>query len=98
MTGEITLRGKILPVGGLKEKILAALRAKIKTILIPEQNKKDLSEISPSVRRRLQFVLVQNIDEVIERALLIKKSKVKRLPIKGPRLEIRRPRQSSGAR
>jgi ATP-dependent Lon protease len=98
MTGEITLRGKILPVGGLKEKILAALRAKIKTILLPEQNKKDLSELPRSVRRKLQFVLVRNIDEVIEKALLIKKSKVKRLPIKGPRFEIRRSRQGSGAR
>ena len=81
MTGEITLRGKVLPIGGLKEKVLAALRAKIKTILLPEQNKKDLMEIPPHIRRRLQFVLVKDIDEVIKRALVRRKALVRKLPL-----------------
>jgi len=70
MTGEITLSGKVLPIGGLKEKTLAAIRAKIKTLIIPEQNKRDLMEIPRSVRRRIQFVLVKDIDEVINLALV----------------------------
>jgi ATP-dependent Lon protease len=79
MTGEITLRGKVLPIGGLKEKTLAAIRAKIKTLIIPEQNKRDLMEIPRSVRRRIQFVLVKDIDEVVDLALLAPKSKAKKL-------------------
>ncbi|MCJ7832766.1 MAG: endopeptidase La, partial [Deltaproteobacteria bacterium] len=79
MTGEITLRGKVLPIGGLKEKTLAAIRAKIKTLIIPEQNKRDLMEIPRSVRRRIQFVLVKDIDEVVNLALLAPKTKVKKL-------------------
>ena len=74
MTGEITLRGKVLPIGGLKEKTLAAIRAKIKTLIIPEQNKRDLMEIPSAVRRRIQFVLVKDIDEVIDLALLAPKN------------------------
>ena len=79
MTGEITLRGKVLPIGGLKEKTLAAIRAKIKTLIIPEQNKRDLMEIPRSVRRRIQFVLVKDIDEVVNLALVSPKSKIKKL-------------------
>jgi ATP-dependent Lon protease len=82
MTGEITLRGKVLPVGGLKEKVLAAIRSKIKTIIIPEQNKKDLLEIPLNVRRRVQIIPVKDIDEVVELALMSPKNKVKRLPLK----------------
>jgi ATP-dependent Lon protease len=74
MTGEITLRGRVLPVGGLKEKTLAALRSKIKILILPEQNRKDLLEIPRSIRRRLQFVLVRDMDQVIDRALLTKPS------------------------
>jgi ATP-dependent Lon protease len=70
MTGEITLRGKVLPVGGLKEKTLAAIRAKIQTLIIPEQNRKDLLEIPKSVRRRIRFVLVRDIDEVVDLVLV----------------------------
>ncbi len=65
MTGEITLRGRVLPVGGLKEKSLGALRAGIHTIILPEKNKKDLTEIPANVRRKIKFVLVSNMDEVI---------------------------------
>ena len=79
MTGEITLRGKVLPIGGLKEKTLAAIRSKIKTLIIPAQNKRDLMEIPNAVRRRIQFVLVKDIDEVIDLALLAPKAKIKKL-------------------
>jgi ATP-dependent Lon protease len=66
MTGEITLRGRILPVGGLKEKALGALRAGIKIIIIPEKNKKELSEIPASIKRKLKFVPVSHMDQVLE--------------------------------
>ncbi len=70
MTGEITLRGNVLPIGGLKEKSLAALRAGIKTVLIPERNKKDLEEISQLVKKNLKFVPVRHMDEVIKQAIV----------------------------
>lgn len=65
MTGEITLRGRVLPIGGLKEKALGALRAGIRTIIIPEKNKKDLSEIPVSVKRKIKFIPVGKMDEVL---------------------------------
>ena len=70
MTGEITLRGRVLPIGGLKEKLLAALRGGIKTVLIPEENAKDLADLPDSVKSRLEIVPVRVIDEVLSRALL----------------------------
>jgi ATP-dependent Lon protease len=70
MTGEITLRGRVLPVGGLKEKSLAAFRAGVKTIVIPDRNKKDLDEIPRGLRRKLQWVLAGNMSDVLELALL----------------------------
>jgi ATP-dependent Lon protease len=70
MTGEITLRGRVLPIGGLKEKVLAAHRAGLKTVLLPKQNKKDLVEIPKRVRRDLKFVFVERMDEVLPVALL----------------------------
>lgn len=69
MTGEITLRGRVLPVGGIKEKVLAAHRAGSKIIILPSENKKDLEEIAPNIKRGLEFVLVEHMDEVLERAL-----------------------------
>ena len=69
MTGEITLTGRVLPIGGLKEKSLAAMRHGIKTIIIPEKNKKDLEEIPEEYRKHLTFVPVKSIDEVLEVAL-----------------------------
>lgn len=69
MTGEITLRGEVLPIGGLKEKLLAALRGGIKTVLIPEQNVKDLAEIPDNVKTRLEIVPVRWIDKVLDIAL-----------------------------
>jgi ATP-dependent Lon protease len=69
MTGEITLRGRVLPIGGLKEKILAALRADIPNVIIPLDNEKDLSEVPPEIKKKLSFYLVDNMDKVLELAL-----------------------------
>ncbi|MBC2650633.1 endopeptidase La [Novosphingobium aerophilum] len=69
MTGEVTLRGRVLAIGGLKEKLLAALRGGIKTVLIPEENRKDLSEIPDNIRQGLEIVPVSHVDEVLVRAL-----------------------------
>ncbi len=69
MTGEITLRGRVLPIGGLKEKALGAIRAGIRTVIIPEKNKKDLVEIPNNVKRKLKFISVRNMDEVLALAL-----------------------------
>ena len=69
MTGEITLRGRVLPIGGLKEKLLAALRGGIKTVLIPKDNEKDLAEIPDNVKKGLTIIPVTTADEVLEKAL-----------------------------
>ena len=69
MTGEVTLRGRVLPIGGLKEKSLGALRAGIRKIIIPEKNKKDLAEIAPIVRRKIKFIPVGRMEQVIENSL-----------------------------
>ncbi|WP_119303229.1 endopeptidase La [Dongia deserti] len=69
MTGEVTLRGRVLPIGGLKEKLLAALRAGIKTVLIPSENEKDLADIPDNVKRGLEIVPVATVDEVLKNAL-----------------------------
>ena len=72
MTGEITLRGRVLPIGGLKEKLLAAQRGGIKTVLIPEENAKDLAEISDSIKGGLEIIPVSRMDEVLKDALVRK--------------------------
>jgi ATP-dependent Lon protease len=72
MTGEVTLRGRVLPIGGLKEKLLAALRGGIKIVLIPEENAKDLAEIPDSVKNGMEIVPVSRMDQVLERALTAK--------------------------
>ncbi|QFT77407.1 Lon protease [Erythrobacter sp. THAF29] len=69
MTGEVTLRGRVLAIGGLKEKLLAALRGGIKTVLIPEENVKDLAEIPENVKEGLEIIPVSHVDEVLEHAL-----------------------------
>ncbi|HZJ85373.1 MAG TPA: endopeptidase La, partial [Syntrophomonadaceae bacterium] len=66
MTGEITLRGRVLPIGGVKEKVLAANRAGIDTVILPMENEKDLSEIPANIKRKMEFVLVSHMDEVLE--------------------------------
>ena len=70
MTGEVTLRGRVLPIGGLKEKLLAALRGGIKTVLIPKENEKDLAEIPDNVKKGLKIIPVATVDEVLRRALV----------------------------
>lgn len=70
MTGEITLRGRVLPIGGLKEKLLAALRGGIKTVMIPEENVKDLADISAEVKKKLEIVPVARIEDVLKAALV----------------------------
>ena len=69
MTGEITLRGRVLPIGGLKEKSLGAIRSGIKTIIIPSKNTKDLVEIPKTVRRKVKYISVERMDEVLSIAL-----------------------------
>jgi ATP-dependent Lon protease len=69
MTGEITLRGRVLPIGGLKEKLLAALRGGLKTVLIPQENEKDLADIPANVKQGLTIVPVSHVDEVLRLAL-----------------------------
>jgi ATP-dependent Lon protease len=76
MTGEITLRGRVWPIAGLKEKLLAALRGGIKTVLIPEENAKDLVEISESIKKGLDIVPVSRMDEVLARAMTRKPERI----------------------
>jgi ATP-dependent Lon protease len=78
MTGEITLTGKVLPIGGLKEKALAAMRMNISTIIIPWKNKKDLEEIPDKYRAKLTFIPVKTINEVLDVALIGWKEKKKK--------------------
>jgi ATP-dependent Lon protease len=70
MTGEVTLRGRVLPIGGLKEKLLAALRGGIRTVLIPAENEKDLVDLPSTVMEGLEIVPVSHVDEVLARALV----------------------------
>lgn len=70
MTGEITLRGRVLPIGGLKEKLLAALRAGVKKVFIPQENERDLVEIPENVKSNLTIVPVKMVDDVIHQALI----------------------------
>ncbi len=70
MTGEITLRGRVLPIGGLKEKALGAVRAGIEKVIIPEKNKNDLFEIPQTIKKKLEFIVVKELDQVIEVALI----------------------------
>lgn len=73
MTGEITLRGKILPIGGIKEKILAAHRGGINTVILPKDNEKDLNDIPAEIKNALKIILAEKMEDVVKHALLIKK-------------------------
>lgn len=79
MTGEITLRGLVLPVGGIKEKVLAAHRAGIKQVILPLRNQKDLEDVPKNVREEIKFVFVKNVDEALDAALMPEKGKRKSL-------------------
>nr|HPM95760.1 magnesium chelatase domain-containing protein [Mesotoga sp.] len=72
MTGEITLRGKVLPIGGLKEKLMAAYRSQMKTVIVPLANKRDLEKVPEEIKSRLEFIFVEDIMEVLQIALLDK--------------------------
>ena len=69
MTGEISLRGLVLPIGGVKEKVLAALRAGITTVMLPERNRRDLEDIPADAREQLTFVWIENVDQALATAL-----------------------------
>ncbi len=69
MTGEITLRGRVLRIGGLREKTMAALRHGIRTVILPKDNERDLEEIDQTVRRQLNFISAQSVDTVLDAAL-----------------------------
>lgn len=69
MTGEITLRGKVLPVGGIRQKVMAASRAHLRTVLLPRQNAKDLAEVPEEIRTQLEFLFVDTVDDVLRTAL-----------------------------
>ena len=88
MTGEITLRGSVMPVGGIKEKALAALRYGVKTVIIPHGNLKDLDEIPKDQRNKMKFIPVKHVQEVLELALLdapaIKKGKLEKKRLSQP--------------
>ena len=70
MTGEISLRGLVLPIGGVKEKTLAALRAGITTVMLPARNRKDLDDVPKSAREQLEFIWIENVDEALAAALV----------------------------
>jgi ATP-dependent Lon protease len=83
MTGEITLTGRVLPIGGLKEKTLAALRAGMTRVIIPEANARDLDELPQYVKRKIEFIPVKDMDDVVETLFNIKpKKSVARKPLR----------------
>ena len=83
MTGEITLRGRVLPIGGLREKTMGALRAGVHTVILPKENEKDLAEIDPNVREKLRFVPVETVDAVFAEALVLPERCVPSAPREG---------------
>jgi ATP-dependent Lon protease len=82
MTGEITLRGQVLPVGGIKEKVLAAHRNGMKTVILPKRNEFDLDDVSEEIKNKIQFIFVETVDDVLEAALEKKRVKTKSEEIK----------------
>ena len=78
MTGEITLRGEVLPVGGIKEKVLAAHRAKIRTVILPALNKRDLEDINEEIRKDMKFILADDVRDVFKAAIVEYKPRIAR--------------------
>ncbi|HSP07169.1 MAG TPA: S16 family serine protease, partial [Acidobacteriota bacterium] len=76
MTGEITLRGAVLPVGGIKEKVLAAKRAGLKKVILPDRNRKDLEDVPENVREGLEFLFIKRVDEIIDLAIEPKQQEI----------------------
>jgi ATP-dependent Lon protease len=79
MTGEVTLRGRVLEIGGVKEKVIAGHRAGLKTIILPKENKKDLEDLPEKVKKDINFIFVEKVDEVLKMALKLWPSKVKKI-------------------
>ena len=77
MTGEITLRGRVLPIGGLKEKLLAALRSGIKKVIIPKDNEKDLEDIPDNVKKKVKIIVAESISDVLKESLVKSLSPIK---------------------
>ncbi len=94
MTGEITLRGQVLPIGGLKEKILAAQRGKVKTVILPEENEKDMEEVPSEVRKGVEIKFVGNMDKVLEEAIISDTSVLRSFIVPSPGGESQAPEVS----
>ena len=86
MTGEITLRGRVLPIGGVKEKLLAAHRGEIRTVILPEENEKDMKDIPPAIKKSLKTIFVKTMDEVIK--IVVVKKKKRKVSKKSPSTDI----------
>jgi ATP-dependent Lon protease len=97
MSGEITLRGRVLPVGGVRDKVIAAYRIKLNTVILPYDNKKDLAEVSSKVRKSLDLQLVRHMDEVLDIALRPAKRKPARMPAKGSKAAASRGRRAKSS-
>lgn len=98
MTGEITLRGLVLPVGGVKEKVLAALRAGIETVILPARNRKDLHELPPHVAEKLNFIFAERVDDVLDAALVAPRTHERGEERTSVRRDSRKPRSGKPAR
>jgi ATP-dependent Lon protease len=95
MTGEITLRGRVLPIGGLKEKALAARRIGIKTVIIPSENKRDMEEIPELVRADINFVLAERVEEVFDVAFGLDEQTENKSQTKKPKSVKRMPKKTT---
>ena len=97
MTGEVTLHGKVLPIGGLREKTMAAFKAGITKVLVPAANQKDMEDIDPEVKEKLTFVFCETVDDVLKQVLcpIEKENSEEKLPTTLPKSENRRGKRAS---